>query len=633
MIARGLAGLFFTLVLMPGLVMANTLILESSPERISGLEYMQYLEDRSHSMTLEKVLDSQLWQPIPQSNLGFIKNPIWTYLSLHNQTEDTLSLVLYNPRASLDHLDVYLIRSEGENAHWLIGEVYPPKQHPIVHRFSAIPIHLAPNEQVTLVTQVKSTGPIEINWIIESAGYFTYQNIQQTMLWGLLIGIVLMLVIYHVNLYFSLRLPWLLVFLVMILLSTLSQMLFNGFLRNLEFDRVYEWLNLSIWVAQILAFAFLAWFAILFFETRRTMPTLHWALIGLILAELALILFHLYGILIDPTALRINDFTQWVILAAIALPFFVAVSAIRIRLAGARYYLVDQFILLCGNATQMATLQGWIELNHTTAMLPAIAYVSHLIFLALAIGQRIGTIQNHKQTQHQLLVNQSRLSNIGQSFGNIAHQAKLPLARLGSQLTLIQGLNEQPGSQTERMQSILPKMREQIDLLQHTVDDFKQFYSAPLRQEKVHLSEICHQVIELLSGKLVVADAQIKFVKPHGDLEVNIEGSALAHVFMILLDNSLDVLIERKRAKTEIIVGFDKDEDEVIFWVKDQGGGIKVKPIQDVFECFISDKNQKGTGIGLSIAKLLVEERLKGRISAQNTQNGAQFTVWFKGLE
>ena len=66
-----------------------------------------------------------------------------------------------------------------------------------------------------------------------------------------------------------------------------------------------------------------------------------------------------------------------------------------------------------------------------------------------------------------------------------------------------------------------------------------------------------------------------------------------------------------------------------IITYEDNAGGIKIKPIELVFNYFVTSKNNnKSSGIGLAVAKLLIEERLKGKISIKNSDVGAVFTMY-----
>ena len=62
--------------------------------------------------------------------------------------------------------------------------------------------------------------------------------------------------------------------------------------------------------------------------------------------------------------------------------------------------------------------------------------------------------------------------------------------------------------------------------------------------------------------------------------------------------------------------------------IKDNGGGIKIKPIESIFESYGTDK-ETGSGIGLFIAKTIVEQKFGGKIKVYNTKDGACFEIVF----
>ncbi|WP_044406864.1 7TM diverse intracellular signaling domain-containing protein [Thiomicrospira microaerophila] len=607
----------------------NTLFLDGTQSKISATEYIQYVIDSTHTYTAQDIIQLDAWKPLEKSNLGYIKSPIWTLLTIQNTSEQTQNLILYNPRAGMDHIQVKLIKNDQAANTWLLGDLYPAENHPIIHRYSAIPILLEPNQKMSILSELKSTGPVEANWIINSTAEFAYTNIQINFIWGLLFGLVLMLTIYHLNLFASLKMPALFVFIGMVVFGAVFQIAINGFLRNIAlFENWLEMINLSLWIFYALSLVFLALFAITFFETRKNMPFLHRVLVGLILIEVFVIMFYLYAIFLNPNLLVINKTLQVIAVIAMLIPFFVAFVAIQLKLSGAHLYLIDQFVLVLANSIQIATLTGVITLTHFSALLPALAYVSHTIFIALAIGQRISVMQAQHKKQQLVLLSQNRSANIGQTFSNITHQAKLPLVRLGSQLCLIQTLNQISNDKNHaRLNAILPSMRQQVDILQNTVDDFKNFYNVKPHVNSNEISKTTQKVLDLLSGKISMTRTKIQWIKPSGEISIKTDTGALSHVLMILLDNALDFLLERKIEGSTLTMGYDYLQPHVIIWIEDEAGGIQIKPIARIFENFVSDKQQGGIGIGLSIAKLLTEERLFGHIEAINTPLGARFTL------
>lgn len=66
----------------------------------------------------------------------------------------------------------------------------------------------------------------------------------------------------------------------------------------------------------------------------------------------------------------------------------------------------------------------------------------------------------------------------------------------------------------------------------------------------------------------------------------------------------------------------------MIIEISDNAGGIPDAIINKIFEPYFTTKEEgKGTGIGLFMSKRIIEENMKGRLSAANTQHGAVFTI------
>jgi signal transduction histidine kinase len=63
--------------------------------------------------------------------------------------------------------------------------------------------------------------------------------------------------------------------------------------------------------------------------------------------------------------------------------------------------------------------------------------------------------------------------------------------------------------------------------------------------------------------------------------------------------------------------------------LEDNGGGIKQKNLKKIFEPYFTTK-ENGTGIGLYLSKMIIEESFLGRISVENQKEGARFSLFIE---
>jgi sensor histidine kinase regulating citrate/malate metabolism len=115
------------------------------------------------------------------------------------------------------------------------------------------------------------------------------------------------------------------------------------------------------------------------------------------------------------------------------------------------------------------------------------------------------------------------------------------------------------------------------------------------------------------------------------DLKVNSHKHVLSNIFMILIDNSMDAFDSNSEDKNIIEINCKKQNDnsyEINY--SDNAGGIKIEPIEKVFEYFVSTKTQKeSSGIGLPLLKLLVTDKLNGTVKVSNSNIGVIFNIRF----
>jgi signal transduction histidine kinase len=122
-------------------------------------------------------------------------------------------------------------------------------------------------------------------------------------------------------------------------------------------------------------------------------------------------------------------------------------------------------------------------------------------------------------------------------------------------------------------------------------------------------------------------DIELKY-SSEGSIQVPGYRSELMQVIIILLGNAIEALEMRKIKEKKLTIEIHVSNNSAIISIKDNAGGVRSKNINTIFDPYFTTKEQSGgTGLGLYIAKIIVEKKMGGEINVSNTSEGAKFTV------
>ena len=100
-----------------------------------------------------------------------------------------------------------------------------------------------------------------------------------------------------------------------------------------------------------------------------------------------------------------------------------------------------------------------------------------------------------------------------------------------------------------------------------------------------------------------------------------------SNILMILFDNSIDQFEKNKIKDAVIGIKVTQTNDTLEIAFKDNAGGIKISPIEKVFDILVSTKNDEGYGMGLTLAKKLAKSALLSDLGVKNSDGGAEFLI------
>jgi len=97
-------------------------------------------------------------------------------------------------------------------------------------------------------------------------------------------------------------------------------------------------------------------------------------------------------------------------------------------------------------------------------------------------------------------------------------------------------------------------------------------------------------------------------------------------VMLNILNNAKDALLSNKIAKGEIRIRIARENGQAEVSVRDNAGGIPAEILPKVFDPYFTTKD-KGTGIGLYMSRVIIENNMGGQIDVKNVAGGAEFTI------
>ncbi len=163
---------------------------------------------------------------------------------------------------------------------------------------------------------------------------------------------------------------------------------------------------------------------------------------------------------------------------------------------------------------------------------------------------------------------------------------------------------------------LIPEMDKDVKRLQLIADRFSKIGSLP-EPLPTSLNEVMGHVIDYMNSR---TSKKVKMIKqlPDHDVIVKINPQLFEWVIENLLKNAVDAI---GVVDGQILLRVDDAVDKAIIEVSDTGKGIKKKDLKNVFRPGFTTK-KRGWGLGLSLAKRIVEEYHHGKIWVKKSEIG-----------
>lgn len=218
-----------------------------------------------------------------------------------------------------------------------------------------------------------------------------------------------------------------------------------------------------------------------------------------------------------------------------------------------------------------------------------------LIFVVVAI---FALLSSKRAEQNKVWVGLSK---------ETAHQLGTPISSLMAWVEILK--------ETYPDDALIPEMDKDVKRLERIAERFSKIGSLPEATE-TSMNEVLEHVIDYMDRR-TSSQVEIQRQFPEHDVRVSMNASLFEWVVENLCKNAVDAMEGHGR----IVLSLTEDNGRVIVDVSDTGKGIRRKDIKNVFKPGFTTK-KRGWGLGLSLAKRIVEEYHNGRIYVKSSEVG-----------
>ena len=259
--------------------------------------------------------------------------------------------------------------------------------------------------------------------------------------------------------------------------------------------------------------------------------------------------------------------------------------------------------------------------------------------LAIKVQEATQQLEEQYQKHKEEIINNTKFSTIGQMAAGITHEINTPLTYLKGTMEMarldIESLDN--SDVKERLLLDTKKVTDGLDRIAIIIESMREVSQKSIgHKEDFNVYSTLITVLRMIYNRSKqIVDIYVNgelFVLESSDKEKysfisNIHKQRIEQVWTIILNNALDELVKIegfKDRKLNITIELQGDNVKVSF--QDNAGGVPESIKENIFEPFVSTKESSGIGIGLNVAKKIVDEH-NAKIKVVNQNGGACFEV------
>ena len=614
---------FFLWLFLSTFLFSGTLEL-GSDEIYKSKPYMRYALASDMNETYE-MLEDKKWE-VDKSSFNTFENrdkSYWAKLEVKNRSSETKNYYLQSENQFTYHIEFFLLKNGKVVEYIEDGVIAKNKEREFNTNHMIFPLSLAPHEEATVYFKIRNYNKIDIDFSLVTKEYLIDFYQSYNILEGIFFGGMLMIMFYNLFLYFLLRFRaylyyvfytfWLTVYFAG--LFGFSQRYFPEFTWIFYISSGAFFVSMTLFVQSIL-------------NLKEQLPKIN-SLLNIFIA------YFVVATVINIFVLEAQEFVYAQLLFNL---FFTLVPLYVMLVISVTYYLAyvkkETIARIYSWVWTVVSFAGFllplVYLNIIETDIPS-DYIFQFLMLfevlcfSFVLAYKIRVIQREQAEQQILLVEQNKLASMGEMISSIAHQWRQPLSEInGIVLNLYVDYRKEKLNE-ERFTEHLNGIEEVTSYLSKTIHDFMNLFSHKKELEEFSMLDVIRSSQRLA---VISFEEEVSFLYSQ-DINIQMFGyrSELIQALLIVINNAIDAS-KQNNISAIISIDIEKVDDMISINIEDNGGGISEEILRDAFNPYFTTKYEsQGTGLGLYILKMIIEESMHGSVKIINKNQGVNCEI------
>jgi signal transduction histidine kinase len=595
-------------------------VLNENIQSINVLKNASLFLDKNSTKTISDFFQNEtIFTPISKKfiNRGYMfKDTLWLKFEVKNSSKKELVKYLVFDFPNIDVLNLYFLKNAEINV--LKNGIFNRRafKGELSFRF---PISLAPNEMQVYYLEIKpKTHSLHFNLKIEELVELKNDELKNQLILTIFFAILFVVIVYNLILYFKVRDILYLYYSLFILAFFIHQLSIKGMIayflpNNPEIIMMHAYMpiyNLTIVIVTMFLF-------VKKFLNLHKYRVIDGVLKSFMVIVVVILIFH------SKDNYLLHYMTILAFLFVLYLECIGIYLFLKKREKYAKYFFIIWSISLTGIIGTIFYYAGF--LLYPIPYLLELTFTTEVLFFSIVIATKINDSKAEKLKKERIILEQSKFVSMGEMLQNISHQWRQPLTEINAVAMKIDADFTTRRLDVKSLELDLQRIENVTNHLSQTVDSFSTYFKESKELDSTTIEKILCKALDIMKSKLENIDVEI-VIEDRRTMLLNT--SDFIQVILVVLNNAIDAMNLKNIVDKKITICIKQVEQRSILEIEDNGKGIKKEILDKIFEPYFTTKfKSDGIGIGLYMAKRLVEDSLKGEINAENTKTGAKLSI------